>query len=95
MSPQAISEFDSDQVDRFDEPDAYRSDDRISFDVSRALLAKLRDCKRDASDGTLEALQKIVPAIRRPLKKSRFTCCSASRYSGIFLSLIATDVSRF
>ncbi|HXL26532.1 MAG TPA: IS1380 family transposase [Chthoniobacterales bacterium] len=29
------------------------------------LLAQLRDCKRDASDGTLEALQKIVPAIRR------------------------------
>src|SRR6516225_6506877 len=29
------------------------------------LLAELRDCKRDASDGTLEALQKIVAAIRR------------------------------
>ena len=29
------------------------------------LLAQLRDCKRDASDGTVEALQKIVPAIRR------------------------------
>ena len=29
------------------------------------LLAQLRDCKGDASDGTLEALQKIVPAIRR------------------------------
>src|SRR5467141_201449 len=29
------------------------------------LLAQLRDCKRDASDGALEALQKIVPAIRR------------------------------
>jgi hypothetical protein len=29
------------------------------------LLAKLRDCKRDASDGTIEALQKIVPAIRK------------------------------
>ncbi len=29
------------------------------------LLAKLRDCKRDASEGTVEALQKIVPAIRR------------------------------
>ena len=28
------------------------------------LLAKLRDCKRDASDGSLEALQKIVTAIR-------------------------------
>jgi hypothetical protein len=28
-------------------------------------LAKLRDCKRDASDGTVEALQKIVPAIRK------------------------------
>src|ERR1700741_550637 len=28
-------------------------------------LAKLRDCKRDASDGTGEALQKIVPAIRK------------------------------
>lgn len=33
------------------------------------LLAKLRDCKRDASDGTLEALQKIVPAIRRRFGK--------------------------
>jgi hypothetical protein len=29
------------------------------------LLAKLRDCKRDASEGSLEALQKIVAAIRR------------------------------
>jgi len=29
------------------------------------LFAKLRDCKRDASDGSVEALQKIVPAIRR------------------------------
>jgi hypothetical protein len=28
-------------------------------------LAQLRDCKRDASDGTVEALQKIVPAIRQ------------------------------
>ena len=28
------------------------------------LLAKLRDCKHDASDGTVEALQKIVPVIR-------------------------------
>jgi Transposase DDE domain group 1 len=33
------------------------------------LLAKLRDCKRHASDGTLEALQKIVPAIRRRFGK--------------------------
>ncbi len=31
------------------------------------LIAKLRDCKRDACDGTIEALQKIVPAIRRRL----------------------------
>jgi hypothetical protein len=29
------------------------------------LFAKLRDCKRDASDGTVEALQKIVRAIRQ------------------------------
>jgi len=29
------------------------------------LSAQLRDCKRDASDGTVEALQKIVPAIRQ------------------------------
>jgi Transposase DDE domain group 1 len=28
-------------------------------------LAQLRDCKRDASDGTVEALEKIVPAIRQ------------------------------
>jgi DDE family transposase len=36
------------------------------------LLAKLRDCKRDASDGSLEALQKIVPAIRKRFgKKAR------------------------
>lgn len=28
-------------------------------------LAKLRDCKRDASQGTVEALQKIVPALRK------------------------------
>ena len=33
------------------------------------LLAKLRDCKRDASDGTVEALQKIVPAIRQRFGK--------------------------
>lgn len=29
------------------------------------LLAQLRDAQRDASDGTVEALEKIVPAIRR------------------------------
>src|SRR5260370_2663232 len=29
------------------------------------LFAKLRDCKRDASGGTVEAVQKIVPAIRQ------------------------------
>jgi hypothetical protein len=29
------------------------------------LWAELRDCKRDASAGTVEALQKIVPAIRK------------------------------
>jgi hypothetical protein len=29
------------------------------------LWAQLRDCKRDASSGTVEALQKIVPAIRK------------------------------
>jgi len=29
------------------------------------LLAQLRDCKGNASDGTVEALQKIVPAIRQ------------------------------
>jgi hypothetical protein len=29
-----------------------------------SLFAGLRDCKRDASDGTVEALQKMVPAIR-------------------------------
>jgi hypothetical protein len=29
------------------------------------LLAQLRDAQRDASDGTVEALKKIVPAIRR------------------------------
>lgn len=28
------------------------------------LLAKLRDCKRDASGGTVEALERILPAIR-------------------------------
>jgi hypothetical protein len=33
------------------------------------LFAQLRDCKRDASDGTVEALQKIVPAIRRRFGK--------------------------
>src|SRR6516165_2975622 len=33
------------------------------------LLAQLRDCKRDASEGTLEALQKIVPAIRERFGK--------------------------
>lgn len=31
------------------------------------LLAQLRDCKRDASDGTVEALEKIVPALRERL----------------------------
>jgi hypothetical protein len=29
------------------------------------LFAKLRDCKRDASDGAVEAMAKIVPAIRK------------------------------
>ena len=29
------------------------------------LLARLRDCKRDASEGSIEALEKIVAAIRR------------------------------
>lgn len=29
------------------------------------LWAQLRDCKRDACDGTVEALEKIVPAIRK------------------------------
>ena len=29
------------------------------------LFAQLRDCKRDASEGTVEALAKIVPAIRK------------------------------
>ncbi|MDQ3621345.1 MAG: transposase [Verrucomicrobiota bacterium] len=29
------------------------------------LLAQLRDCKRDASEGTVEALEKIVPALRQ------------------------------
>jgi hypothetical protein len=33
------------------------------------LLAELRDCKRDASDGTVGALQKIVPALRKRLGK--------------------------
>jgi hypothetical protein len=33
------------------------------------LLAKLRVCKCDASEGTLEALQKIVPAIRKRFGK--------------------------
>lgn len=33
------------------------------------LFAKLRDCKRDASDGTVEALQKIVPVIRQRFGK--------------------------
>ena len=33
------------------------------------LLAQQRDCKRDASDGTVEALQKIVPAIRQRFGK--------------------------
>ena len=37
------------------------------------LLAELRDCKRDASDGTLEALQKIVSAIRRQSPCRSFT----------------------
>lgn len=34
------------------------------------LLAQLRDCKRDACDGTVEALGKIVAAIRRRFGKS-------------------------
>ena len=34
------------------------------FCGSIPLLAQLRDCKRDASNGTVEALAKIVPAIR-------------------------------
>jgi len=33
------------------------------------LLAQLRDCKRDASDGTVQALAKIVPIIRRRFGK--------------------------
>jgi len=39
------------------------------FCGSIPLLAELRDCKRGASDGTLEALQKIVAAIRRRFGK--------------------------
>jgi hypothetical protein len=35
------------------------------FSGNIALFAKLRDCKRDASEGTVEALQKIVAAIRQ------------------------------
>ena len=31
------------------------------------LWAQLRDCKRDGSEGTVEALQKMVPALRRRL----------------------------
>ena len=33
------------------------------------LVAKLRDCKRDGCDGTVEALRKIVPVIRRRFGK--------------------------
>ena len=33
------------------------------------LWAQLRDCKRDASDGTVEALAKIVPMIRKRFGK--------------------------
>jgi len=33
------------------------------------LLARLRDCKRDASEGTVDALEKIVAAIRRRFGK--------------------------
>jgi hypothetical protein len=39
------------------------------FSGNIPLLAQLRDCKRDASDGTLEALEKIVPAIRKRFGK--------------------------
>ena len=35
------------------------------FCGSIPLLARLRDAKRDASEGTVDALEKIVPAIRR------------------------------
>ena len=35
------------------------------FAVTFRSWPKLRDCKRDASDGAVEALQKIVPAIRQ------------------------------
>jgi hypothetical protein len=37
------------------------------FCGSIPLLARLRDCRRDASEGTVDALEKIVPAIRRRL----------------------------
>ena len=33
------------------------------------LLAQLRDCNRDASEGTVEALEKIVPVIRKRFGK--------------------------
>jgi hypothetical protein len=33
------------------------------------LWAQLRDCKRDASDGTVEALEKIIPTIRQRFGK--------------------------
>ncbi len=39
------------------------------FSGNIPLFAKLRDCKRDASDGTVEALRKIVPAIRQRFGK--------------------------
>ena len=40
------------------------------------LYAKLRDCKRDASEGTVEALKKIVPASRRKILSSDARCIS-------------------
>jgi hypothetical protein len=46
------------------------------------LLAKLRDCKRDASEGTIEALQKIVPAIRKRFgKKTRIIIRADSAFA--------------
>ena len=52
------------------------------FSGNIPLFAQLRDCKRDASDGTVEALQKIVPAIRQRFgKKVRIIVRADSGYA--------------
>lgn len=53
------------------------------FCGSIPLLARLRDCKRDASEGTVEALEKIVAQIRRERGQCVQMFTSFSRFAAL------------